>query len=100
MASIEDPPKGPTLKKLTFAGIATLVAAVAFASNAGAAIAKPGPGFLGPPVPSPVAPKPGSTTPPPATIKLPPPVLTTPKVVSPVYKPTLTSPQPIRIPAY
>ena len=88
------------MKKFTFAGIATLVAAVALASNAAAAIYKPGPGFLGPPVPAPVAPKPGLTTPPKAPIKLPPPSLTTTKVVSPVYKPTLTSPQPIRIPAF
>ncbi len=88
------------MKKFTFTGIATLVAAVAFASNAAASIDKPGPGFLGPPVPSPVAPKPGLTTPPKPPIKLPPPALTTPKVVSPVYKPTLTSPLPIRIPAF
>lgn len=74
------------MHKLTFTGIATLVAAVAFASNAAAAIDKPGPGFLGPPVPAPVAPQPGLTTPPKTPIKLPP--------------PTLTSPQPIRIPAF
>jgi hypothetical protein len=67
------------LHKLTFTGIATLVAAVAFASNAAAAIDKPGPGFLGLPVPAPVAPKPGLTAP---------------------VKPTLTSPQPVRIPAF
>ena len=84
------------MHKLTLTGIGTLVAAVAFASNAAAAIDKPGPGLLGPPVPAPVAPKPSSTTPPKAPIKLPPPVLTNTKVVSP----TVTSPQPIRIPAF
>jgi hypothetical protein len=90
------------LHKLTFTGIATLVGAVAFASNAAAAVDKPGPGILGPPVPAPVAPKPGLTTPPKAPIKLPPPVLTSTKAASPapVFKPTLTSPQPVRIPAF
>lgn len=89
------------MKKLTFTGIATLVAAVAFASNAAAAIDKPGPGFLGPPVPAPTAPQPGLTTPTPGPIKLAPPVLTSTKAASPtVGKPSLTSPQPIRIPAF
>jgi hypothetical protein len=87
--------KGPQLHKLTITGIATLVAAAAFASTAGAEITKPGPGFLGPPVPAPTAPTPTSTTPSPI------------KVVPPVLKPTLTSPTtvptksvPVRIPAF
>ena len=89
------------MKKLTFSGIATLVAAAAFASNAAAAIDKPGPGFLGPPVPAPTVPKPGLTTPTPGPTKLAPPVLTSTKAVSPTAgKPSLTSPQPIRIPAF
>jgi hypothetical protein len=102
MASIKTQRGGPKLHKLTLTGIGTLVAAIAVASNAAATIDKPGPGLLGPPVPAPVAPKPSSTTPPKAPIKLPPPVLTNTKVVSPtpVGKPTLTSPQPIRIPAF
>jgi hypothetical protein len=88
------------LHRLTITGIATLVAAAAFASTAGAEITKPGPGFLGPPVPAPVAPKPNLTTPGPT--KLGPPVakptLTSP---TPVGKPSLTTkPAPIRIPAF
>jgi hypothetical protein len=88
------------LRKLTITGIATLVAAAAFAATAGAEITKPGPGFLGPPVPAPVAPKPGSTTPP-GPIKVSPP-LVKPTLTSPVVKPTLTTPKPlpVRIPAF
>jgi hypothetical protein len=77
------------LRKFTITGIATLMAAAAFASTAAAELTKPGPGFLGPPVPAPVAPKPGSTTPP-GPVKLGPPVV----------KPTLTAPAPVRIPAF
>jgi hypothetical protein len=88
------------LHKLTITGIATLVAAAAFASTAGAELTKPGPGYLGPPVPAPVAPTPTSTTPGP--IKLVPPVLK-PTLTSPtpVVKPSLTTkPDPVRVPAF
>lgn len=77
------------MRKLTITGIATLVAAAAFTATAGAELTKPGPGFLGPPVPAPVAPKPGLTTPP-GPIKLGP----------PLTKPTLSSGKAIRIPAF
>lgn len=86
MASVKRPiEKGPQLRKLTITGIATLVAAAAFASTAGAELTKPGPGFLGPPVPAPVTQKPTLTSPP---IKVTPPPAT----------PTLTS--GIRVPAF
>lgn len=88
------------MHKLTITGIATLVAAAAFASTAGAEITKPGPGFLGPPVPATVAPKPNLATPGP--IKLGPPVVKpTPTSPTAVVKPSLnTKPEPIRIPAF
>ena len=81
--------KGRQLRKLALTGIATIVAAAAVASTAAAELTKPGPGFLGPPVPAPVAPKPGSSTPP-GPVKLSP----------SLGKPSLSSATPIRIPAF
>ena len=88
------------MRKLAISGIATLVAAAAFASTAAAELTKPGPGLLGPPVPAPVAPKPSPTTPGP--IKLGPPILK-PTLTSPAPVGTqslTTKPEPIRIPAF
>lgn len=87
------------MQKLTITGIATLVAAAAFASTAAAEITKPGPGFLGPPVvsPQPTAPLPGQPTGP---VKLGPPP-TKPKLTAPapIGKPTLSI-KKVRIPAF
>jgi hypothetical protein len=84
------------LHKLTITGIATLVAAAAFASTAGAEITKPGPGFLGPPVPAPSVIKPSLNTPVPVK---PGPTPVKPTLTSPVpVKPTLTG--SIRVPAF
>ena len=66
------------MRKLAISGIATLVAAAAFASTAAAELTKPGPGLLGPPI-----------------LK---PTLTSP---APVGTQSLTTkPEPIRIPAF
>ena len=88
------------MKRLTYTGIAMLAAA-AFAANAGAAIDKPGPGFLGPPLPAPVVTQPGLTGPVKAPIVLPPPTLASPPIKSPApaSTPTLTS-NPIKVPAF
>ena len=79
------------MQKLTFVGIATLVALlVAFASTAMAGVSKgPGPGLLGPPVPAPQSSTPPQPGPNSGPSLIGPPVKPPTKLTAPVVKHSL-----------